>query len=147
MARKINNFFTVYHVMDQKGIFDDNPANTSSLEFSGPQEFPKMLYHPKGEFRITVPAEILTTPLGPKLVGEQKELIWRVVNSAEEEKALLAEGWHRKPEDSLAKREVEPVVQADPKAELEALRAELAAAKAKLAEAPAPAPKSFAKGA
>ena len=65
--------FTVYDAMEAKGLFEANPANQSSSEYKR-QDFPKMLYSPTGEMKVIVPAELITTPLGPKFVGEQREL-------------------------------------------------------------------------
>ena len=107
MARGLQRF-TIYDVMDHKGVFDTNPANPQSVNqdgesiYSGPVEFPKMLYHPEGLTRITVPAEMIVTPMGPKLVGEQREIIHRVVNSRVEEESLLAQGWHQHPARAIS---------------------------------------------
>lgn len=95
MARK--NRYTVYDLMDDKGVFEKNPANAISPNYTGPQEYPKMLYHPKGEERVTQKAEIVVTPLGPEKVGEQRELKYVIVNSLEEEEVKLSEGWHKHP--------------------------------------------------
>lgn len=97
--------FTIYDMMEAKGVFDDNPANTSaSPDVGGYQraEYPKMMYHPKGERRVTVPAEIISTPMGPKEVGQQTEIIHRIVGNAADEKKLLAEGWHNHPAKAIA---------------------------------------------
>lgn len=110
MAGRANRF-TIYDALEQKGYFDSNPANSyarsptdgSSL-YTGPQEFPKMLYHPQGEEKIIVPGEILNTPLGAKMVGEQRELIWAIVNNEAENKALAAEGWHDHPAKAVRAR-------------------------------------------
>lgn len=97
------NRFTIYDVLDAKGVFDSNPANPGSRNhegqalYAGPVEYPKMVYHPLGLERIVVPAEVITTPYGPKEVGEQRELISQVVNNAEEEQKLVAAGWHLHP--------------------------------------------------
>lgn len=106
MARG-KRMFTVFDAMDQKGYFDSNPANASAQDesgvtlYKGPVEFPRMLYHPEGKRRITVPAEIIVTPLGPKAVGEQSELISQIVQDAEEEAKMLKAGWHKLPADAM----------------------------------------------
>ena len=97
---KANRRFTIYDVMDAKGVFDGNIANLTSPGYVK-QEYPKMLYHPQGATRISVSAEIITTPLGPKSVGEQRELIHRIVNSAEEEVSALKDGWHLTPGEAM----------------------------------------------
>ena len=93
MAKRGMKVFTVYDMMDARGVFDENPANTSAPDHVK-QDFPKMFYHPKGEMRITVPAEIVVTPLGAKEVGQQKETIWKIAQTPEEGKKLEAAGWH-----------------------------------------------------
>lgn len=101
--------FTVYDAMEAKGVFAQNPANIDSRDSQGlsnykKEEYPRMVYHPKGEERITNPAEIIATPLGPKEVGEQRMLISKIVNNAEEHKAATKEGWHDTPARSVAVR-------------------------------------------
>lgn len=100
--------FTIYDMMEAKGIFELNPANPDSRGengealYTGPVPYPKMFYSPKGEERVTVPAEIIVTPLGPKAVGEQRELIHKLATNAEEEAALRADGWWDHPAKSIA---------------------------------------------
>lgn len=105
------NRFTIYDALEKAGYFDLNPANSFSRNptdgsslFQGPVEYPKMLYHPEGETRQTVAPELLSTPLGPKEVGEQRELIWQIVNSPAEEKALTSDGWHTHPAKAIRAR-------------------------------------------
>ncbi len=101
MARR-DKRFTVYDVMEASGVFDQNKANTSSPEFDGPVTYPKMFYHPKGERRVIVPPEIVMTPIGPKAVGEQSEIIWEIANSKAEGDELRAQGWHDHPAKAIA---------------------------------------------
>lgn len=96
MARR-DKRFTVYDAMEASGAFDNNKANTSSPEFEGPLQYPKMFYHPKGERRVTVPAEIIMTPIGPKAIGEQSEIIWEIAKSKAEGDSLREQGWHDHP--------------------------------------------------
>lgn len=109
MSRFRDNSFTIYDVMEKKGAFSSNPANTSSYDpvtnaglYRGPVPFPKMLYHPKGESRVTVPAEVVMGPYGPTRNSEQRELISKIVNDEAELAAALAEGWHQHPADAIA---------------------------------------------
>lgn len=103
MARGVQNRFTVYDAMEARGAFASNPANASSADndgnslYRGPVQYPMMFYHPMGEMKIIVPGEVITTPLGAKVVGEQKELVWQIARDEQEEKDLLAAGWHRSP--------------------------------------------------
>lgn len=98
-----HNRFTVFDALEAKGHFSANPANVGSTTpdgqvlYSGPVEYPKMFYHPQGETRITVPAEVTMTPVGVKFLGEQKEIIWRIARDESEGKKLLAAGWHDHP--------------------------------------------------
>lgn len=106
--------FTVFDVLEARGEFRKNPANAGAqteqgeILYTGPHEFPKMVYHPLGEERIVVPGEVITTPLGPKVIGEQRELIHKIVyNSSQEEEALKA-GWHGHPSESIEASGKEP---------------------------------------
>lgn len=99
--------FTVYDVLESRGAFRKNPANLGSQDdsgqalYSGPVQYPKMVYHPKGEERIIQEGEVITTPLGPKLIMQQKELIWRIVENPAEEAEALKEGWHLHPAEAM----------------------------------------------
>lgn len=102
------NIHTVYDRMNAKGFFATNPANREARDkltgeslYSGPIPFPKMLYHPNGKTKITVPAVAENTPFGPEYRGEQREIISKIVNNSEELKTALADGWHEHPADSF----------------------------------------------
>lgn len=105
-----SKMFTIFDMMENRGVFSSNPNNAQSVGtdgsplYRGPTKFPKMLYHPKGEQRISVPAEEIVTPFGPKRVNEQKELISLLVNDPEEESKALAAGWHTHPAKAIAAR-------------------------------------------
>jgi len=105
MARR--NRFTIYDLMEENGIFERNPANSTARSsdgtvlFQGPVQYPKMLYHPQGAEQIIVQPEIIMTPIGPKAIGEQRQLIHKIANNAQEEADLRAEGWHTHPAGSL----------------------------------------------
>jgi hypothetical protein len=133
MARKPNRF-TVFDMMEQRGVFEANPANQDSRDpetgeslYKGPVEYPKMMYHPTGETRVSVPAEAMVTPFGPKLVGEQRELVHQVVQNAEEEAALREAGWHSSPSRASAIAKGEPVPESKDE-KIARLEAELAQA-------------------
>lgn len=105
------NRFTIYDALAKNGYFDANPANSYSRDkttgdslYQGPVEFPKALFHPEGEERIIVAAEIIMTPMGPKAVGEQRELIFQIVPNKKEEDALRAEGWWDHPAKAVRRR-------------------------------------------
>ena len=126
--------FTVFDVMEAQGLFDANPANSTSPDFKGPVQFPKMFYHPEGKTRVTQKAEILSTPMGPKVVGEQSELITRLAGDPEEEEALRAAGWHDHPARAIeagggvAPPMVERNRERDLQKQIDALQLQLAAA-------------------
>lgn len=110
MARR-GNIHTVYHQMEEKGYFEANPANrdgrnptTGESTYEGPVQFPKMFYHPQGQQKVTVPAEIVVTPLGPQRVGEQKELIFQIAKNQAEAEALQAAGWWDHPGKAIRAR-------------------------------------------
>lgn len=101
--------FSIFDMMEEKGIFEANSANTFARDSEGAsiykkQDYPRMLYHPKGEERVIVPAQAEVTPFGPKMLGEQREIIFRQVNDPDEEKALLLDGWHKHPADAIVAR-------------------------------------------
>lgn len=101
--------YSIFDVMDSKGVFDDNPANQQSDEErdgtkfrSWPNQFPKMMYHPLGEMKVTRIAEVIVTPMGPKFVNERKEMISAIAQNESEERALRAKGWHDHPAKAIA---------------------------------------------
>lgn len=116
MAR--NQRFTIFDIMEARGDFASNPANPDSRGnenqplYKGPVPYPRMFYHPEGQERILVPGEVLTGANGapvidwetnrPKIVGEQRELVWKLAQNADEEAQLRAAGWHDHPAKALA---------------------------------------------
>ena len=99
--------YTIFDALEDAGYFDSNPANVSSRDndgaslYRGPVQYPKMLYHPTGETEVIVPAEVVMKPLGPKLVGEQRQLISKTVGNADDEMELLKLGWHEHPAQAI----------------------------------------------
>jgi hypothetical protein len=110
MARRNKDTrYSIFDVMDAKGVFDDNPANQQAdaerdgVKFSTwPNAFPKMMYHPMAEMKVTRLAEVIVTPMGPKFVNERKEMISAIVTNESEERALRAKGWHDHPAKAIA---------------------------------------------
>lgn len=151
MPLAVQNRFTVYDVMDAKGVFRENTANVASAEYAK-RAFPKMLYHPEGREKITRAAETIATPYGPKEVGEQRELESRTVRTAEEERELLTAGWHTHPAFAMkaAGKPMPPMSSQQRIEDLEAAQADIVAqletAKRLLEEAgielPEPAPRA-----
>lgn len=102
--------FTIYDALEQNGYFSQNSANPNSRDidgndlYKGPVKYPRMLYHPEGEMRITVPAEKVLEAGQWVSRGEQKETIYKIVNNQEENDAALAEGWHDHPAKAIEAR-------------------------------------------
>jgi hypothetical protein len=138
MARRNKDTrYSIFDVMDAKGVFDDNPANQQAdaerdgTKFSTwPNQYPKMMYHPMGEMKVTRIAEVIVTPMGPKFVNERKEMISAIAANEQEERALRAKGWHDHPAKAIAAAggKAPPISAAqridDLEAEIAALRAE-----------------------
>jgi hypothetical protein len=104
MTLKNGDRFTVYDAMEASGYFSTNPANPNSRNkdgqalYQGPVKFPMMLYHPRGEERVSVPGTKERTPYGTvEMFGEQWEIISREVRTEAELSEALAEGWHKHP--------------------------------------------------
>lgn len=152
--------FTIYDKMEADGAFSENPANSYARGvngenlYSGPQPFPQMLYHPKGEMYVTVPGEIMSTPLGAHRVGEQRALVNKTVSNEAELKKALAEGWHDHPskahrariqaqmdsgelDEEQGKVLLDSLPLANPISKMKEMEAELAALKAERARAQA----------
>ena len=118
MRASSRNRFTVFDMLEAKGAFSSNPANSDSTDptegtslYSGPVEFPKMFYHPDGEVRVLVPGEVLLDRDGqPRIgrngeeiiLGRQTEIIWQIATTSAEAKKLIAAGWHDHPAKAIA---------------------------------------------
>jgi hypothetical protein len=106
MAR-MSRRFSIYDVMEEKGVFEANPANINSRDnengslYKGPVEYPKMLYHPLAEMEVVVPGQWEQTPLGPKYLNEQQGIKFKIAKDKEEERQLRAEGWTDHPSKSI----------------------------------------------
>lgn len=118
MARR-RQIFTVFDKLEQDGYFESNPANPDSrgpqgqILYKGPVKFPRMVYHPQGLEKIIVAAIPQMTALGPKMMGEQRELISKVCETETEYTEAKAAGWLDTPAESIAKRPAQPVPQTD----------------------------------
>lgn len=102
---------TIYGVMERRGVFASNPANVGATSedgqnlYLGPQPYPKMLYHPQGEMRVLVRGELVKDVAGDvHLVGQQTEIIHRVVANRKEHEELRKLGWHDHPAKALEAR-------------------------------------------
>ena len=108
-------FHTIFHVLDAKGAFDDNPANAQARDEQGnstyvPAKYPRMFYHPHGEEVVTVPGEWVEQSggRGPKLIGEQRAIITALARNEEQEQQLRGEGWHDHPSKAIAEATKNP---------------------------------------
>lgn len=134
MARQSRRF-SIYDVMEEKGVFEANAANSYAVDndrqtlYKGPVKYPMMMYHPKGEERIIVPGSKELINGTYELVGRQTELIWKLAKDLGEEKALRALGWHDHPAKAIsASGRVAPPVSSEARVnELEAKIAEMQA--------------------
>lgn len=151
MARGRNNFHTVYHVMDERGVFRTNPANSDSVHetegtslYQGPVQFPKMFYHPMAETRVIVPAQavvnsqtgeaVLDRAGNPIMRGEQREIIHEIVQDQAGADRLQKAGWHDHPAKALMAAGLEaPAISSQQT--IEELERKLARAQADLAQA------------
>ena len=114
MRTNSRNRFTVFDMMEAKGVFSANPANSDSVDptegtslYVGPVAYPKMMYHPEGLERVIVPAQAVVNPVTGEAVldragnpisrGEQREIVWELAHSKADEKRLAGEGWHDHP--------------------------------------------------
>lgn len=103
--------YSVFDVMENKGVFRANPANAHARDvdgnsaYKGPVQYPKMMYHPTGETKITVPAAAEVGSLAGQYSGmylnEQREMIHRIVNDDVERDEALDAGWHLHPSHAI----------------------------------------------
>lgn len=105
----MNKVYSIYHSMEDRGLFETNKANAQAVNndglsiYEGPVQYPKMLYHPKGEMRCVTQGILVTDrdnrPVfdetgKPKYAGAVYEVKNIVVDSAEQEEEMVKQGWH-----------------------------------------------------
>jgi len=101
--------YSVYHAMDEAGVFEDNVANAQAVNqdgisiYAGPVQYPKMLYHPQGEMELVSQGIMVTNRDGDPVRDERGNVKyagqhWGVKNvtvqSPEEEAEFVGKGWH-----------------------------------------------------
>lgn len=146
MAKSNTKRFTIFDVMEAKGVFAVNSANRDSVDpvtnqplYEGPVRYPLMMYHPNGDEEVIVQASIEITPYGPQALNEQRALRTAIANNAEEEEDLRDEGWHDQPIAAVNARRVAeglkplPVPKIATIDRMAALEAQLQSAQAELA--------------
>ena len=92
--------FTQFDAMEARGDFVVNSANANSPDYNGPQAFPRMVYAPEEEILVSGTYEEVKGK-GVMLLGEQKALRNRLVNSRTELADALADGWFDHPAKAL----------------------------------------------
>ena len=106
MARQSKRY-SIYDVMEEKGVFEANPANSYSMDhekqslYKGPIEYPKMFYHPTGEERVLNPGTMELINGQYVLMGRLMEVTWKIAQTPAEEKTLRKDGWHDHPSLAL----------------------------------------------
>ena len=107
MARPRGRIFNFFKHLEDRGFDFDKPKER--------REYPKALYHPRGETFVEQPGKRVSAPWAPggyEIVGRIEHTIQRIANNAEEEAALLKEGWHKTAAEAKAAREAAPVREA-----------------------------------
>lgn len=100
--------FSIFDAMEEKGVFEANPANYYSRDaentnlYKGPVEYPKMFYHPEGKERVLNPGSTELINGVYTKVGLLMEVEWTIANNSAEEKKLRSEGWHDHPAKAIA---------------------------------------------
>lgn len=144
--------YSVYHHMEEKGVFETNTANAGAVNtdglsiYQGPVEYPKMLYHPTGEMeRIYAGIQVMDREGNPvkdengqlKYAGSQHAIKTVIVHSADEEAEWIGRGWHtseaaaRRTNPVLAKTAPGPTPMEEAKSRIKELEAKLAERDAK----------------
>ena len=153
MARnRMNKVYSIYHSMEDRGLFETNKANVQAINndglsiYEGPVQYPKMLYHPKGELHC-INQGILVTDRDSRPVfdetGKPKYAgaVWGVKNiiveSEAQEAEIVAQGWHFTEAQAL-RANPETHLKAPPKTHAELQQERIAELEKKLAEATAP---------
>lgn len=100
---KVGKRFTIYDMMEARGVFEQNTANASSPGYKK-VEWPKMVYHPEGKVKTVFAG---TTSFDPEtrerqMVGKQVEIINKLANDKTEYDKLIKEGWHSHPAYAMA---------------------------------------------
>jgi hypothetical protein len=148
---RMSSVYSVYHALEDKGLFETNKANAQAVNndglsiYDGPVEYPKMLYHPKGEMYCITQGIMVTDrdnrPVydeagKPKYAGA----IWGVknitVDTETQEAELVSEGWHFTEAQAL-RANPDTSHKAPPKSQAELQKERIAELEKKLAESEA----------
>jgi hypothetical protein len=145
---RMNKVYSIYHSMEDRGLFETNKANVQAVSndglsiYEGPVQYPKMLYHPKGELHC-ISQGILVTDRDSRPVfdetGKPKYAgaVWGVKNviveSEAQEEEMVALGWHYTEAQAL-RANPETHLKAPPKTTHELQSEEIAALKKQIEE-------------
>jgi hypothetical protein len=149
MSRKrMGAVYSVYHAMEDRGVFDSNKANVHAVNndgvsiYEGPVPYPRMLYHPKGE-QFVISQGIMVTDRDSRPVVDENGKIkyagtttgtkWIQVDNEEQEAEMLGQGWHRTEAQAL-RSNPELTHKAPKKSQAELDAEEIASLKKRLAE-------------
>jgi hypothetical protein len=148
---RMGSVYSVYHAMEDKGFFDVNKANASAVNndgvsiYDGPVQYPKMLYHPKGELACITQGIMVTDrdnrPVydeagKPKFAGAVWGVKYMIVDSEAQEAELVGQGWHFTEAQAL-RANPETAHKAPPKSQAELQKERIAELEKKLAESEA----------
>lgn len=130
---RLSKVYSVYHAMEDRGVFETNKANAQAVNndglsiYEGPVQYPKMLYHPKGEM-VCITQGIMITDrdnrpvfdeLGrPRYAGAVWGMKNMTVESEEQEAEFREKGWHLTEADAM-RNNPELASKAPPKTQLE----------------------------
>jgi hypothetical protein len=133
--------------MEDRGVFEDNTANASAVShdglstYAGPVEYPKMLYHPKGEVYCITQGIMVTDRDNRPFLDENGKpryagAVWGIKNviveSAVQEAEYTSKGWHFTEAQAL-RANPETLTKAPPKTIQELQLEEIASLKQQLA--------------
>ena len=130
---KVGKLFGIYHVMEEKGVFEANKANASSSGYVK-ADYPRMLYHPLGKSKVVFAGISEVDPHSgrTKIVGAQTEIINRIVGNKAEEDEWLAKGWHLHPVEAMRAAGVVDLPATSSQARIDELEASLKATQLEL---------------
>lgn len=152
---RMHKVYSVYHAMDDRGVFEQNKANVQSVNndglsmYEGPVQYPKMLYDPKGELYCINQGIMIVDRDNRPVFDEQGKVkyagsVWGVknivVDNAEQEEEMVKKGWHFTEAQALRANPTSPI-KAPPKSPAELQAERIADLEKKLAEFEAKAPK------
>lgn len=151
---RLSKVYSIYHAMEDRGVFETNKANAQAVNndglsiYEGPVQYPKMLYHPKGEM-VCITQGIMITDrdnrpvydeLGrPRHAGAVWGMRHVIVENEEQEAEYAEKGWHLT-EAAAMRANPSMAEKAPPKTQLELQAERIRELEKMLAEKGAPTP-------